>query len=286
MRMVKFALILLPCLLVTPSARNGIQDSVGDEIRLSTLEEIKSEFDSVPCNDKERLDGVKALFERLGADPSEIAIDKYKQVENLVIRKPGVSPEAENQKIVIGAHYDKVESGCGAVDNWTGIVAMAHIYRSLKNTKLNKTVLFIAFGKEERGLVGSAAMVDAIKKEQAAEYCAMINVDSLGLGPPQAADNISTKKLVDLSASIASEMKMKFAHAYLQGASSDSYSFMRKKIPALTIHALTNDWMKVLHTNNDNAAKVKAESVYLGYRLALTLLVRINASDCQAFRGK
>ena len=52
---------------------------------------------------------------------------------------------------MIGAHYDKTINGCGAIDNWTGIVALAHIYKSLKDAPLQKNVVLVAFGKEEQG---------------------------------------------------------------------------------------------------------------------------------------
>jgi Peptidase family M28 len=258
----------------------------GNGIHLSTPEEIKSEFDSVPCKNDERLNAVKALFERMGAKPAEITIDKFKDVQNVVVRKEGASPETANEKIVIGAHYDKTDAGCGAVDNWTGIVALAHIYRALKEVPLNKTILFVAFGEEEKGLFGSAAMVDPIKKAQAVEYCAMINMDSIGLAVPQVIESISSKKLVELVASLAKEMNIPFDRRYFTGGSSDSDSFIKKNIPAVTIHGLSNNWKNILHTGFDKPEKVKVESVYQGYRLALALLVRIDKSSCQAFRKK
>lgn len=134
-------------------------------IKISTPEQFKAEFDSVPCKNDDRLEAVKTLFGKMGAAPSDISMEKYKNVENLVIRKLGTSQE----KIVIGAHYDKVPDGCGALDNWTGIVTLAHLYRSLKDLPLKKTLLFVAFGKEEKGLIGSHAMVEAITKDQIAQ---------------------------------------------------------------------------------------------------------------------
>ncbi len=258
----------------------------GNGIQLSTADEMRAEFDSVPCQNDERLNAVKALFERMGADPAEITIDKFKNVENVVIRKVAASPETTNEKIVIGAHYDKTGSGCGAVDNWTGIVALAHIYRTLKEVPLNKTLVFVAFGEEEKGLFGSAAMVDTIKKAQAAEYCAMINMDSIGLAVPQVIESISSKKLIELVANLAKEMNIPFERRYFTGGSSDSDSFIKKNIPAITIHGLSNNWKNILHTGNDKAENVKIESVHLGYRLALALLIRIDKSSCQAYRKK
>jgi Iap family predicted aminopeptidase len=252
------------------------------KVRISTPEEIRSEFGSVPCKNGDRLKTVKALFERMGAKTEEIAVEKVRGVENVVIRKAAAKDSPE--KIVIGAHYDKVPDGCGAIDNWTGVVAVAHVYRAVKDLPLKKNIVFVAFGREEEGLVGSSAMTGEIKKEQAADYCAMINIDSLGIAVPQTLDNASSKKLIDFTGALAKEMNVPFAHARIDGASSDSASFISKKIPAVTLHALSNDWRKILHSSNDQPAKINSESVYVGYRVALALLVRVDAADCQAFR--
>ena len=270
-------IILLPLLLLLTLVSSATQST---RVSISTPEQIKAEFDSVPCNNEERLSAVKALFERMGAPTADISIDKHKNVENLVVRKQGSSQE----KIAVGAHYDKVAEGCGAVDNWTGIVTVAHLYRSLKDVPLKKTILFVAFGKEEKGLIGSHAMVDAINKDQVAQYCEMINIDSLGFAAPQVADNMSSEKLEALTAETAKEMKMPFSHASIGNADADSSSFLMKKIPAVTIHGLNNDWPSILHSRNDQPSKVKPISVYLGYRLVLALVVRLDNTGCNEYR--
>lgn len=267
---------VLALLLLTRSVATASQPG----LNISTLEQLRDEFGSVPCRDEDRPAAVKALFEKMGAPASDISVDRFKNVENIVVFKRGSSTE----KIVIGAHYDKVASGCGAIDNWTGIVTLAHLYRSLKDMPLRKTLVFVAFGKEERGLIGSRAMVNAIRKEELGQYCSMVNIDSLGMGAPQVADNMSSGKLGDLAASLALEMKIPFGHAVIEGADADSSPFMGKKIPALTIHGVTADWPAVLHSSKDQPAMVNPTSVYLGYRLALYLLTRLEDSACSAYR--
>jgi Zn-dependent M28 family amino/carboxypeptidase len=249
-------------------------------IIFSTPEQLKEEFNSVPCKDAERLTAVKTLFEKMGAAASDISIEKFKNVENLVIRKPG----ATDEKIIVGAHYDKVANGCGAIDNWTGIVAMAYIYKTIKAIPLNKTVLFVAFGKEEKGLIGSRAMTGAIKKEDVAQYCAMINIDSLGVTTPQVPANLASDKLEELAVALAKKMGLSISLASIEGADADSSSFMSKKIPALTLSALPDNWTSILHTSNDLPAKVNADSVYRGYRLALALLASAAEAPCNAYR--
>jgi putative aminopeptidase FrvX len=272
-RQSQFALVAL--LFFLSSFSTGAQT-----LPISTVEQIKTDLDAVPCANEKRLDAVRSLFEHAGAPPSDITVDPYKDVENLVVIRKGESSE----KIVIGAHYDKVQHGCGAVDNWTGIVALAHLYRTLNDAPLKKTLVFVAFGKEEKGLVGSRAMVKAINKEQLSEYCAMINIDSLGMATPQVGDNMSSKKLGQFTVELAKELQIKFGHRDIPGADSDSSSFIARKIPAVMIHGLANDWATVLHTNYDQSSRVNPAGVYLGYRLVLALIVRLDQSTCEAFR--
>jgi Zn-dependent M28 family amino/carboxypeptidase len=275
------AILTLWAILGLPNLR-AAQQSV--TLNVTTVEQFKGEFTAVPCKDSERLNAVKALFERMGAAPSEVAVEPFKNVVNVVVRLPGKSAE----KIVVGAHYDKVADGCGAIDNWTGVVAMAHLYRTLKGVALTKTVWFVAFGKEEKGLVGSHAMVDAIKKEEVGQYCAMINIDSLGMAAPQVSSLFANRKLQELAAQVAKTMGMAYGGAEidhtLAGADADSSPFLRKKIPALTITGLADNWTKYLHTSNDKSAHINPENVYLGYRLALAVLASASESPCDAFR--
>ncbi|HEY8458947.1 MAG TPA: M20/M25/M40 family metallo-hydrolase [Blastocatellia bacterium] len=278
----RIAALAAICLMFLSSFAFAQEVDGASKARISTPEEIRSEFDSVPCRNRDRLKTVKALFEKMGAKPEEIAIEKARSAENLVIRK--AAAEDSPEKIVIGAHYDKVPDGCGAIDNWTGIVALAHIYRSVKDLPFKKNVIFAAFGKEEEGLVGSSGMAAGIKKEQAAEYCAMINIDTIGMGVPATLDNVSSRKLIDFTVALAKGMNFPFTNMTINGASSDSASFIGRKIPAVTIHALNNDWRRILHSSNDRPEKINHDSVYVGYRVALALLVRVDSADCQAFR--
>jgi Iap family predicted aminopeptidase len=269
-------LALLLCAVLTISVHGTDTGS----LNISTQQQIEVEFKSVPCKDSERLKAVRVMFENMGVAPSDISIEKYKNVENLVVRKQGSTEE----KIVIGAHYDKVNEGCGAVDNWTGIVALAHLYRTFKDYPTNKTMLFVAFGKEEKGLIGSQAMVKDIKKEEIGLYCSMINIDSLGLAIPQAANNMSSDSLVKLAKELAEQMKMPFGSGSVAGGMSDSNSFLGKKIPAVTIHGLADNWKSVLHSGNDQPQKINSTSVYLGYRLALAMIKNVDEAECSSYR--
>src|SRR2546425_11097375 len=112
----------------------------------------------------------------------------------------------------------------------------------------------------------------------------MINTDSLGIALPQVMDNTSSGKLARVAEEIAGKMKIPFAHARIDSGDADSSSFLNRKIPSLTIHGMSNEWPKVLHTTDDRAVRVNPLSVYLGYRLALALLAFLDCSPCCALR--
>jgi Zn-dependent M28 family amino/carboxypeptidase len=270
---------LLSFLLFSPSLSQPQTSGSDGEVLISTADQLTNDVALAPCEKEARLEAVKTLFEKLGAPAAELLVEKLDNVENLTVKLTGRSPEI----IVIGAHYDKVKDGCGAIDNWSGIVTIAHLYRSVKNLKLNKTLIFAAFGREEEGLLGSKALVKRIDKAQVAQYCAMINIDSLGLGIPQVGTNMSSKKLMMETEALAKVMEMPFDKVTING-DSDSSSFRAKKIPAITISGLADGYEKVIHTDKDKAKMVNPQSLYLGYRLALALIYRLEAAACDANR--
>lgn len=252
------------------------------QAHISTIPEIQEDFQNVPCRPKDRPSGVQALFEKMGAPADSLSVEKFQGVENLVLRRDSGSQET----IVIGAHYDYAERGCGAVDNWTGIVTLAHLYRTISMLPVHKTVLFVAFGNEERGLLGSNAMVRTIPKQNIPNYCAMINVDSFGLARPFAMENSSSTGLLAQARKIAEELKLPFDGVPIPGADADSSSFKAAGIPAITLSGVSNDWRMILHTSNDQASKVIPSGVYLGYRMALSLWNSVDTAPCEAFRAR
>lgn len=249
-------------------------------VKISNEADIREDIGLNVCKNDERLEAVKKLFRKMGATDAEIKIEKIKNVENVVVTKKGSTEET----VVVGAHYDKVSDGCGAIDNWTGIVILANLYRTIKDFNTQKTFVFAAFGKEELGLLGSKEMAEAIPKEKREQYCAMVNFDSFGFTYPQAMTNISDSKLIDLAKETSKEMKIPFAVARIENASSDSASYQRQKIPAISFHGLTASWQQFLHGTRDKVENVDAQSVYVGYRYGLNYLAKIETKGCADFR--
>lgn len=120
----------------------------------------------------------------------------YHEVEtqNVVAMLRGSDPLLANEYIIIGAHYDHLGLGDqggsrtdslavhnGADDNASGVVAMLEIAQKLASDRKNikRSIAFVAFGAEEKGLIGSQRFVDsAIVPIESIK--AMINIDMVG----------------------------------------------------------------------------------------------------------
>ncbi len=252
------------------------------EVKISTKEEIKASVEAVPCKQDERLDGVKKLFLDAGAKEDAIKTEEFKKgkITNLVVIKKGTTDET----VIIGAHYDRTSSGCGVVDNWTGLVVMAHIYRSMAPMVTKKTYKFVAFDQEEMGLKGSSQMVKAMTPEELKSICSMINFDSFGQAAPMALRSVASPKMIKLASDIGKEGGLNFQDVEIPGASADSASFIDKKIPAITISGLAGNWQEILHTSNDKIGAVNMDSVYLGYRFGLVFTAKVEAAGCSDFQ--
>lgn len=247
---------------------------------VSTEEAITESVKLVPCKKEERFEGVKKLFSQMGAKDPDITIEKFNKdrISNVIVKKKGKTDEI----IVIGAHYDKVDDGCGAIDNWTGIAIIAHLFKTLSQIETQKSYVFVAFDQEEKGLLGSDAMAKAIPKEDRVKFCAMVNFDSFGFSAPFVLQNASSSKMFSLAEKLADQNKFKLIDATVYGGDADSTSFKNRGIQAITFSGIDGNWQKYLHSKNDQLEKINMGSVYFGYRFGLMFVAKLDSIGCQA----
>src|SRR4029077_11040815 len=82
---------------------------------------------------------------------------------NIIGVIPGKNRNKPGDEIVlIGAHYDSDVNSPGVDDNGSGVVSMLEIARLLSPHmgSLSRTVMFVAFDLEEKGILGSLAFVN------------------------------------------------------------------------------------------------------------------------------
>ncbi len=62
-------------------------------------------------------------------------------------------------KVIIGGHYDSVPNSLGADDNASAIAGLLAVAKALKDISPSLPILFVAFNREEDGLIGSDEFV-------------------------------------------------------------------------------------------------------------------------------
>jgi Iap family predicted aminopeptidase len=233
----------------------------------------------VDCRNKERVYGAIELFQESGATPR---VNEYESGANIAASLEGSSDDL----VVIGAHYDKTTLGCGAIDNWTGVVLLNRLYRELKNEKLIKDYEFVAFGEEEKGLLGSMAMTRTYSEYGKKKPCAMINLDSFGFDRIWALESISDRSLLTIASDVGRQRGDSFSIRNYRGASSDSESFRQIGVPSITFSGINNDWRDYLHKEQDQIENIDVRKVAENQTFLRDFVGTIDRVSCKSLAAE
>ena len=167
--------------------------------------------------------------------------------------------------LTLTAHYDSVPEGPGAYDNMAGGAIIMELCRYFKSYRPRRTIEFVWFGAEEKGLLGSQNYIRVHEKELAAHRFNM-NVDLAGqlIGGTVVgvtADISVCELITHMAQEIGIGMSVKN-----QIWGSDSNTFARKGIPAMI---LNRDGFG-MHTRHDTIAllsdwSLERSAILLGY---------------------
>src|SRR5579864_4354160 len=227
-------------------------------------------------NDETREATLKSMFEAAGCSGDNLTEQQIgkKKDPNLICVLPGGSDE----RIVVGGHYDHVDRGSGVVDNWSSASLLPTLYQGLKNSPRKHTFVFIAFAYEEAGLVGSEFYTSHLSKEERSRIIAMINMDTLGLGPTEIWTSHSDQPLIGVLMYVAKQMDLPMTGMNVDGlGNTDSESFARYKIRRMTIHSVTSQTWQVLHSPDDNMNAMKLPDYLNTYRLIEAYLATLDS---------
>lgn len=242
--------------------------------------ELSDEVALSPLTNPERERLVVELFRQAGAQASEIRLqDSGRGRNNIIVVKKGRS----DRVVVVGGHHDKVSVGAGTIDNWTGATMVINLYQAMRDLDTEATYVFIAFAREEEGLLGSSRYVDGLSKDQRSKIDAMINLDTLGVDGTFSWKNNSTRSLLDLIAKTAGEERLDLVETVLYGGDADSSSFRRVGIAAMTVFGASDAviW-DIIHSANDNFAAFSLPNYKNAYLLTLALLKRMDHGPVRA----
>ncbi|MCK5130210.1 MAG: Zn-dependent exopeptidase M28 [Clostridiales bacterium] len=205
---------------------------------------------------KDAMDMVKgkATKVRLTLIQEENEVDS----QNVLVEIKGT--EFPDEKIAIVAHYDSTPNTPGVYDNGAGSVIIMEMLRYYTKYPPKRTVQFMWFGAEERGLLGSKAYIKKNKKKLK-KLKLVINVDMAGaiLGEEKAmvTADISLKNMIDYLANEVGHSILTTQQVY----SSDSTPFAYKGIPAVSFARFGAAGAIFTHSRNDVLDYISADSL-------------------------
>jgi hypothetical protein len=201
-----------------------------------------------------------------------------------------------SKNIAITAHYDHMGRQAndsiiyGADDNASGVstlLELAQTYTSMKE-KPRHNLMFIAFGAEELGLLGSSYFMDNENKQN---FFANINIDMIARHDTATKDNYvyilgtdKSPKLQDICRQANDQtvhLKLDDAYNHSSGFGSfmnrsDHYHFYRNEIPVVSFFSgLHNDY----HTTRDTMDKLDFDLWNRRVKLIFSTLYMIDQQD-------
>ena len=236
-------------------------------------------------NEKERIQGVGIHY----LDAVEMVTEGAKRVR-LTLLQEEVTRTSRNVEariqgsdradeiLTLTAHYDSVPEGPGAYDNMAGAAIIMEVCRYLKKPQPRRTVEFVWFGAEEKGLLGSRHYIK-LHEQELGKHRFNMNVDLAGqlvggnvIGVT--ADPSVCSMLTYLAAETGIGMTTKN-----QIWGSDSNTFAWKGIPAMT---LNRDGFG-MHTHYDTVDLLSAWSLERSARLLAHIAENLGNIDSIPF---
>lgn len=195
--------------------------------------------------------------------------DSFK-TQNVIAFLEGSDPELKKEIVVIGGHYDHVGTRNdtiiynGADDNASGTAGVMAVAKAFTNSNIKpkRSVLFMCFAGEEKGLFGSRYYAGTDPLFPLEKTVAMLNMDMICRNDTSAVIVYGGTRSPDLKdlvtrANASIKLKLDFNDDRRVGGS-DHAPFFREKIPYLFFNTgMHEDY----HQPTDTVEKINAEKM-------------------------
>lgn len=207
---------------------------------------------------------------------------------NVIAVLTGSDPELRDEYVIVGAHYDHIgldgngEVLHGADDNASGVAALLEVAEAVASSERRprRSVLFIGWGAEEMGLVGSTTFCRRPPIDLA-RVAACVNLDMIGRNAPDALHVIAASDELR-AVTVAAARRQGFADTSegepLHITSTDSYPFVRRGIPTV---ALTSGLHDDYNTPNDTAERLDIDKINRVARTVLEITRHVADADAR-----
>ena len=238
----------------------------------------------------------RRLIELLAQGDVELALQFNARVENSMSQNVVALLRGQgNEMVVVGAHHDSVLTP-GAVDDASGVAVVLEIARTLSAENLTRTILFVSFGGEELGLLGSA---DFAHRHAENNIVAVVVFDSIAPGPEnglriglEGPREYATTGWLDAYAQELAENMGFYAKSediYTIQGYTDYASFTHLDVPGTWIYWVNPERGEAIwpiHTLGDNLDAVDKTRLKQVVTFGTELVRRLTVEDLEALRWK
>jgi len=217
-----------------------------------------------------------SIFLKTKVNVSVEIITQKSETQNIVTVIEGSDEKLKNRYIVLGAHYDHIgfgghESGSrmedsiaihnGADDNASGVAAILEIAEKLNldSKKTKRSIVIIAFGAEEKRMVGSKYFVENQIISTDSIDC-MLNIDMIGRYNRETGMNIYGVGTTEIFSKIIDKnfkkSNLKYVTAKDSYGGSDHVSFKNIEIPVMVFNTGGHD---DYHTPKDDIEYINSK---------------------------
>ncbi|WP_323674602.1 M28 family metallopeptidase [Halorubellus sp. PRR65] len=192
-----------------------------------------------------------------------------------------LGPADADREVVVLAHFDAHDLAEGALDNGCGIAVVVALARTLGRLDaadaLDARVRVAGVGAEEVGLLGGAALADALDLD---DVHAVVNVDGAGRHRNLVAMTHGSDDLEEAVDAVADDVDHPVQTDADPHPWSDHWPFLRERVPALQLHSDSGErgrgWG---HTAADTYDKTDSRTVREHAMLAALLVREIATRD-------
>lgn len=223
---------------------------------------------------------------------TELKPAEIKNTRNVVGIVPGTDPQLKNEFVTIGAHYDHVGTAGdsiynGADDNASGTVGVMSVARAFaENHKNRRSVVFILYTGEEKGLLGSRYFAENF--EGIKNTVVNINLDMIGRESADSLFSVGSDKMSSELHKITEEVNgqtVDFVFDYKYNDPndprriyyrSDHVNFVKKGVPSVFFF---DDHDEDYHKPGDDAHKINSYKISKVARLTYGISQKIANLD-------
>jgi pimeloyl-ACP methyl ester carboxylesterase len=259
-------------------------DDFSKEKAFEHIEHMAGTIGPRPMGSPQEMEALAYTAEKLAEFGCEVGwqyISRYKNGNTNSANVYGRLAGESQREIVLGAHIDSSGPEIpGANDDVSGVAALIELARVYSQRPHHSTLVFVAFGGEESGLVGSKHFVEHYPLDNVA---LMLQLDMTSNDSPlmiwvDTKEHQTPKWLVSASIdafhslgyrNIDYPTHFQSPNSAIDGAGSDHQPFMEKGIPAI---AFVSDVRFPIHTRHDSVENFEIDGLERSGKLLMALI--------------